>query len=744
LRRVAVGDVRTGLVGAAGLAAAFGAAGWGRAAGLWHDLGKYSESFQQYLKESHSASEDENVCLPRVDHSTFGAQHAIDRAPLGGLLAYIIAGHHGGLPDYLDLERRLKKDVAAPFAPPALLQQGLPGPPSLRPADTKRVRAFQSAFWTRMVFSCLVDADFLATESFMAADRRLERLADQPPDLASMKVSLDHCLTQLCNRAGMGVVNRERARVLRACRARATDPPGFFSLTVPTGGGKTLSSLAFSVDHALVHGLRRVIYAVPFTSTIEQNAAVFRRALAGAGRFTVLEHHWNAEPSDEEGRWSRFATENWEAPLVVTTNVQFFESLFHNKPSRCRKLHSIVRSVIVLDEAQAIPVGLLEPTLAALSELVRNYSCTVVLCTATQPALTRRDGFEIGLPPPREIVPDVPALFQTLRRVEIEPPRSLDNDSLASELAAQRQALCIVHTKSQAREVFELLRDHIGEPADSALARLSCLHLTTDMCAAHRLLVIRLVRRRLRLGLPCRVVSTSLIEAGVDVDFPVVYRAMAGLDSIAQAAGRCNREGRLARHGRVVLFTPTVPLPAYAREPARDAEHVIGQFQDLLAPDAIEAYFREHFWQKRGRWDSGALDSSGARGPVMECFRSQMSREPPHFMYDFRTAAERYCIITEDSTPVIVPWGRQGEDLIHRLRDLRRPPGRALRQRCQRYAVGVRQPVLAAMASEASVSPASTFAPGLFCLDRAECYHHALGLSPGSIEPERLIVGGDL
>ena len=258
--------------------------------------------------------------------------------------------------------------------------------------------------------------------------------------------------------------------------------------------------------------------------------------------------HTNFE-ADQDDKWSRLASENWDAPLVVTTNVQLYESLFHNRPGRCRKLHRIARSVIILDEAQVVPVDLLEPTLIALRELVRNYGCTVVLCTATQPAVISREGFEIGVPKPTEIVPDVPSLFSELRRTMIEPVRRIDDASLTGELASEEHVLCIVHRKRQARDLFANLIDRVDE-ADEG-----CFHLTTFMCAEHRTQVIHRIRKRLEDELPCRVISTSLIEAGVDVDFPVVYRALAGLDSIAQAAGRCNREGR-RMIGRVVLFEP--------------------------------------------------------------------------------------------------------------------------------------------------------------------------------------------
>lgn len=292
--------------------------------------------------------------------------------------------------------------------------------------------------------------------------------------------------------------------------------------------------MAFALDHAVTHNLSRVIYAIPFTSIIEQNAKIFQDIL---GRDEVLEHHCNFKESDdlEDVAYNSrrgLATENWDAPVVVTTNVQFFESLFHNKPSRCRKLHNIARSVIILDEAQAIPTEYMEPCLAALRELVEHYGCTIVLCTATQPALDDKSSLRMALPKIEEIVDDSKHLYEALQRTTVSFVGKLTDDELAVRLEEENQVLSIVSTKPQARALFELLQGHDG-----------VFHLSTNMYPQHRRRVLDEIRTRLKQNKTCRVISTSLVEAGVDLDFPVVYRAMAGLDSIAQAAGRCNREG---------------------------------------------------------------------------------------------------------------------------------------------------------------------------------------------------------
>lgn len=722
---------------------------WGELAGLWHDLGKYSDEFQDYLELS-SGIERANAhveTIGRVDHSTAGAQHAVSSGnPLGLLLAYCIAGHHGGMPDTIgdaSLEARLAKSIPVPrHAPPELLARPLPLRVPLTPLhkDPDGV-SFQVAFFARMVFSSLVDADFLATESFMSPHRHAARTVHGHASVHDLGHALADHLDTMAARSAPSRVNTRRAEVLAACRRRAGDQPGFFSLTVPTGGGKTLSSLAFALRHADMHALRRVIVAIPFTSIIEQNADVYRKAL-GLHAASVIEHHSNTpfEAAQTENQWSRLAAENWDAPVIVTTTVQLYESLFANTPSRCRKLHRIANSVIVLDEAQSIPVRLLRPTLAALQELVRNYGCSVVLCTATQPAVNLRDGFPIGLPlgPDREIIPDVPGLFTAMSRVRVEPPRTIPDEELAQELAGLPGVLCIVHTRRQCRELFLRMSAQVGEEQDLPLAARCCLHLSTDMCPEHRSFVIRLIRRRLKHGLPCRVVSTSLIEAGVDVDFPVVYRAVAGLDSIAQAAGRCNREGKLPVPGRVVVFRPEHPLPSQMQDlklAIQDAEGVMKHHHgDLLHPDAIATYFREHYWKRSTEWDTPR---------VMECFRQSGE------VLNFRTAAEKYRLIENTQTPVVVPWGRRGRALIEELKQRDEPADRLLRRRVQRFSVGCWPYTLRQLQSNTTVTEpqcslhGQPVGIGIQTLVNPAAYSPILGLNPEVVgaDPSWLIEG---
>jgi CRISPR-associated endonuclease/helicase Cas3 len=693
----------------------------GRLAGIWHDLGKYSAEFQDRIRAGSDASLE--TLTGRVDHSTFGARHAhrtLGRP--GWLLAYCIAGHHAGLADAIAsghgasaLEKRLSKaDVPPVPAPPDSVES--PPQSILRSAvaEVERLvaefrslsfdedearRAFQVAFVTRMVFSALVDADSLCTEQFCSPDRATERSsADMPlQDLATrLRAHVDPiCRTDTD-------VNRARAEVLDACRAKAQKPPGVFSLTVPTGGGKTLSSLSFALEHSAVHGLRRVIYAIPFTSIIEQNAAVIRNALERQGERVVLEHHSNLAP-DRETRWSSRAAENWDAAVVVTTNVQLFDSLFASSRSRCRRLHRLAQSVIVLDEAQSLPVHVLAPCLAALRELARNYGCTVVLCTATQPAIERRSDFAIGLEGVHEIIDDVPALFAALRRTRVELVGTRSDEDLVDRLVEERQALCIVNTRAHAAELFGALRERRAD---------GLFHLSALMCASHRSQVLARVLAARESGGPCVLISSQVIEAGVDVDFPVVLRAMAGIDSIAQAAGRCNREGKLDS-GTVEVFETDRRASHAVAGAASDAREILpDHVRDPLSPAAVEAYFALHYWQRSQDWD---------KRDVLRCFR--MSVKHP-FHADFRDAASRFRMIEDVQVPVLVPHG-EGRGLIDELCRTERPD-RDLLRRLQRYIVGVYERDRDAMLERQVIFDHE----GIFVLANSDAYDAEVGLLP--------------
>ena len=645
---------------AAGFAAPFGASDWARLAGQWHDLGKYSAEFQHYLAAA-ADPDVEDGPAHGPDHSSAGAQHAAGTLPhdLGNLLAYVVAGHHSGVPDAQSastscLAERLKKPIAdwKSAGSPDFLVATLPAvPPGL--LNTKAGEAENAArlaTFLRFVFSALVDADRLDTEAFCSPDKAQIRAVARP-SLADLEQRLHAHLATLDTSRATAAVNAQRASVREACLRAAQLPPGFFSLTVPTGGGKTLSSLSFALRHARLHDLRRVVYAIPFTSIVEQNAQVFREAV---GDDAILEHHCNFEPPPSADTPARqLAVENWDAPLIVSTNVQLFESLFAARPSRCRKLHNLARSVIILDEAQTIPVEFLAPCLFLLRELVRTYGCTVVLCTATQPAIQCRSDFPIGIDGVREIVSEPTALFRSLARVRAERRGKLAPADLAAEIAAERQVLSIVRTRREAAELFQLL------PDDGTR-----FHLSGQMCAVHRTQVLDAIRARLHTGEPCRLVSTNLIEAGVDVDFPVVFRALAGLDSIAQSAGRCNRGGLLnasGQLGRLVIYgTPDECPVGSLRLAAQDAAEVLGlpEGADPLSLAAVEKFFLQHYWSRRELWATPKKEKD-----VLGCFPCIGNG----LSFQFATAAERFRLIDDIYRPVVVGFDERAKKIIAEL-----------------------------------------------------------------------------
>ncbi|MCA9774349.1 MAG: CRISPR-associated endonuclease Cas3'', partial [Myxococcales bacterium] len=632
-------------------AAAFESGDWGYVAGLWHDIGKYRPEFQRKLRGEPFQGSSE--------HSGAGAALAAAADPKLGLpLAFVIAGHHAGLANWIDseggvtpLKERLAsnravldairrdvpaeiRDASLPTALPSLLD-----PRTLSDMDARRLA---SEFWTRMLFSALVDADRLDAEAFVTPNRAKFRAGFS--SVSTLRERLDAYLEAkidgLTETARSTRVNRARAEVLAACREAADREPGFFSLTVPTGGGKTLSAMSFALRHAERRGLRRVIVVIPYTSIIEQNAREYRRAI---GDEEVIEHHSNFDV--EKYRQARgetwatrrdLATENWEAPVIVTTTVQFFESLFSNRPGRCRKLHNVAKSVIVLDEVQTLPTDFLVPILDGLNELVARYGCSVVLSTATPPALVARPAFEFGLGDVRPIVDDSGALARDLKRVEYEWPdpdeAPIPWDVLADEVAAHDRALVVVHRRGDARHLAVLLDARRGDEA--------IVHLSALMCPAHRSAVVDAVKARLARGERCLLVSTQLIEAGVDVDFPIVYRAFGGLDSIVQAAGRCNREGRLER-GRVVVFrAPSEPPFGMPRKGLAETASLLREFEGAL--DAEDPAVSERYF--RALYHASTLDSHHIQTKRREL--------------KFANVSAKFKMIEDGATEtVVVPWG---------------------------------------------------------------------------------------
>ena len=703
---------------------------WAYLAGLWHDLGKYRPGFQRYVAQGDNtdAHIEGKVGGRDKTHSAAGAlwamhqlekTHGSDGALAARVLAYLIASHHAGLYDWNGgLNERLQEDdcktelqeALAAHPPESILSHGdfvpnlrsIPGGPA------------GFALWVRLLFSCLVDADFLDTEAHFDAAKPARR--EGFPTLGQMHAAFDaHMAAKIAEATAVNVL---RADVLRQCRDKAILPAGFFSLTVPTGGGKTLSSLAFALQHAQTHGQRRVVYAIPYTSIIEQTAEVFRKVFKDLGEEVLIEHHSQADAADkDETARSRLACENWDAPLIVTTNVQLFESLFAAKTSRCRKLHNLVNSVIVLDEAQQLPPEFLQPILDALNLLVKHYGVSVVFCTATQPALSTTDYFDAsknlhGPENVREIIDNPDALFDALKRVEVQLPQDWNTSTpwaeIAAQLAQEDCVLAIVSTRKAARELHRMLPP-------------GTLHLSALMCGAHRKAVIDQIKARLKAKRegtdlePLRVVSTQLVEAGVDIDFPVVYRALAGLDSIAQAAGRCNREGRLEGKGRVVVFVPPeLPPVGHLRKAAQACVSTLyGQQADPLARGLFAIYFRDFYSKVE-------LDSKGV------C--KLLTVEPKTLGVQFRSAAEAFRLIDDqDSAAVVVRYAPHSEELDMLLATLAsKGPERWLMRKLQRYTVSIHKRVADKMLMQGSLTLPM---PGLYLQQQVNgLYGDLLGL----------------
>lgn len=642
--------------------------------GWWHDAGKCEDKVQAYLR-------GETGTTRGPDHSSAGMLEASDALDI---LAFNIAGHHGGLPDAANLRDRVKRKqedervVRAREQAAQELRKLVADPsremlPAFLTKGSRNEQRRRLTFWLRMLHSALVDADCLDTEAHFQPAETAHR-APSLPALGALYEKLEQKQADLVANAPATEVNKVRVGIYEACLQAAELEPGFFSLTVPTGGGKTRSAMAFALRHAAKHGLRRVIVALPYTSIIEQNADVYRNLL---GDEVVLEHHsaveTRSEPGDESTteRWLRLAAENWDAPVIVTTMVQLLESLFASRNSRLKKLHRLVNSVIVLDEVQTLPPALLAPTLEALRFLVEDYGCTVVLCTATQPAFVHRDGADFeGLPDVREIAPEPQHVYRTLKRVryDVRTERNWSWDEAAEALRDESQALAIVNTVADALALVE------------ALAGPDAFHLSTRLCGAHRRLILAEVRRRLAAGEPVHLVATQVVEAGVDIDFPLVLRALGPLDSLIQAAGRCNREGRL-REGRVVIFEPAEgKLPPGAYTVGTDVtRRLVRRYgaafpERLHDPDLPLAYFALLYGARN-------LDEKRVL-PLTESL-------------SFQAVSRAYRLIDDDTLGVVVPYRDAGYQKREQRLDGIRGRGFLVRddfRAFQPYLVNLRKP----------------------------------------------------
>lgn len=652
--------------------------------GLWHDLGKFNPAWQAYLKESAKG----NKPAKKIDHKAAGSLLMTQQKGLA-TFALLIQGHHGGLrhtPDFKDWFEDRKADPATEEAlrtarrlMPDLLPTTKPTyPDRLNGKNTELAREF----FLRMLFSALVDADVLDTEAHANSDKVVFRSA--PVEMAALWQKFQtHQQAFLQSANDDTPLNRDRQEMYEACLAAAKLPPGLFRLSMPTGGGKTRSALAFALEHARIYDLKRVIIAVPFTTVSEQTASVYHSIFEDADRTgqefnpIVLEHHSAyAEPKvhDESAIgdfqphvvWQRLASENWDAPLVVTTTVQLLESLFSNKTGKCRKLHRLAQSVIILDEAQALPPSLLTPILSGLRELSRNYGTTIVFSTATQPAFEVVSGFSDLAA--TEIIPEAGRFFESLKRVEYDwqySEQELQWPEIAAMATEQPKSLTVVNTKKDALTLFRLVKELDPQ----------ALYLSTDLCSKHRREVVSKVKDRLDKGEPCHLVSTQLIEAGVDLDFPLVLRALAPLDSIIQTAGRCNREGKLTL-GRVIIFQPKeggLPGDEYKRRVNITRKLYGAGYRDLNAPEVAYKYF-EQFFQVEST-DKHKINELRAG-------------------FNYPEVARQFRMIDDNTMNVVVRFGEKAEQArINNILDQLKagtPASRFLLRELQPYTVAVR------------------------------------------------------
>ncbi len=561
----------------------FGAGDWAELAGWWHDVGKVNPEFQQYLKR---CAAGDTSCEKGPPHSIIGALWAARQGIEG--LSLIIAGHHGGIPSLSALKTQrfalAKSDPHCQSLLETVETLGVSnGHGSGQPTLATKV---EMEFFLRMVFSALVDADFLDTEAHKRPEAAMGRAAG--PSLVQCWERLSAAQNGLSGKSG-DTLNLARHNIYQACLEAAKGRQGFFRLTVPTGGGKTRSGMAFALRHALAHGLERAIVAIPYTSIIDQNAMVYRQIF---GEEAVLEHHsqadWRSKDDPENAPESalrqRLASENWDAPIIVTTTVQLFESLFSNRVAACRKLHNLAKSVLILDEVQTLPEGLLEPILDVLKELVARYQVTVVFSSATQPAFERVQG---AVKDAVEIIPQADRYFETLKRVEYR--RFFDPwtwETVAERVRQHPSAMVVLNRKKDALAVL----DALGDP--------DAFHLSTLLCPAHRKRILAEVHSRLANKRSCRLIATQVVEAGVDLDFPVVFRAMGPLDRIVQAAGRCNRENRLPAPGQVFIFQPAeggAPRGPYASGLGNALSLLSDPSADLHDPGLYAAYFQRQY-----------------------------------------------------------------------------------------------------------------------------------------------------
>lgn len=674
----------------------FGKQDWGYCCGMLHDIGKYSADFQKKIAGN-------SKC--KVDHATAGARVCKEKGGKYCFLEYCVAGHHAGLADFgcsfdhagdATLMGRRKKKISDYTAYKTEIE--IPEITS-DPFDLRKTANpdFSLSVFMRMIYSCLVDADFLDTEAFMNEGKE-ER--DSGECIEILLEKLEKHIAGWLNNRETDTVNGRRSEILRYCLEKGKSPKGLFRLTVPTGGGKTIASLAFALRHAMENQMDRVIYVISYTSIIEQNAKVFRDILGDAN---VLEDYCNVdyageEKNPEELRTMQLASENWDKPVVVTTNVQFFESLFANKSSKCRKLHNIANSVIIFDEAQMLPNDYLKPCVAMIEELKNNYEASVVLCTATQPAL--RSFFQ-GESSATELCPRMQEQFAFFKRTVFENLGAVTEDSLIKRLQEEQQALCIVNTKKRAQSIYKELK---GE---------GVYHLSTSMYPAHRKRVLDEIREKLRNNERCILISTSLVEAGVDLDFYSVYREISGVDSMIQAAGRCNREGhREAEKSKVFIFRfEGEEVVLGQRQQIDAAKSLIADGRDLSDMGTITKYF-EMLYHIKG----DSLDKK----KILDEFTNKKMK------YNFAKVGREFKLIEQNIKTIFVNREETADEILQELQ--RKGFTRSGMRRASQYCINVYDQTFDKMYGAGMLQPVSEDMKDFYVLTDNSRYTKEMGL----------------
>lgn len=766
----------------------------GELIGLLHDFGKYSASFQNYIQSATgllNPDMDEDYVdaiaqKGKIDHSTAGAQwlwEALSKYGKNGegklcgqILALCIASHHSGLIDCLipedgtnGFKKRMDKEddrshlaECKQNADVQILEQAqrLADKPLIlamlkqlslitKNEQHEIIKHFYIGFWTRFLFSCLIDADRINSADFESPNNVSYRNKAVSWGIAIQRMEL--FLTE--QQVNDTPINTIRQTISETCKKRAQDAQGIYALTVPTGGGKTYASLRYALHHANTHGLERIIYVIPYTSIIEQNAEAIRKVVERKGDQYpwVLEHHSNLEPENQTWH-SKLAAENWDAPIVLTTMVQFLETLFSGGTRGVRRLHQLANSVLIFDEIQTLPINCTHLFCNALNFLSAHTKTTAILCTATQPLLDQLKSPEKGqllIPEENHLIEDVRQLFDQLKRVEISNKTKSEGWSeeeiaelALSEFKVKGNCLVIVNTKAWAQALYVKCSDSVDGD--------SLFHLSTNQCSAHRNELFHRMRARLASKLPVLCFSTQLIEAGVDIDFASVIRFLAGLDSIAQAAGRCNRNGRLdTTTVHVVNPTQENINQLVDIKVGRDkTKRVFSEVKDkaLLDPENMALYFKYYFYDRADQMAYPLNEKQACRTDTLLNLLSDNkfntgTNAPLHLKQSFMTAGNAFKAIDAPTQSVIVPY-QQGKQLIIDLCGIAKEFDVAIYYTClkqaQKYSVNVFPNVWKKLREQRAVYEIQP-GEGVYCLDE-RYYSEAFGLSTEVVGKAEVIV----